>query len=478
MNGAGGPGGQRTRRGPAIALGAAVFLLALGYQVFVMPQSYSATSSLSVQQPQPATSALAALAAQSGAKKYIGILHSRTVAEHVEKAVDLRRFYDLPSTSRAVLMLMDSLRVEDRPADGLLYVSVTLPGPPKVAPGASERRQAVKDRAALAANRFVAELEDYYANNDNERDSVLRDQADQEVRHARRDYANAVGALRGFVRGLPRDPHASPAMNGNSGPSELVQLSQDLSTVEADLRAAEAAQRTQVRLTDAQLQDLDILAGEDPLLREERDAVNRAAVALDNMRAQGLADSNPLVVAKRDELRLARQRLQRRASSVRDKLTSDQIAQQSKIDSLRAKRDSLLAEVNSIEGRLPVGRNLSTELEARRNDLAIALEYRKTAEAEAARTRMSAVSARSRLSVVDPADAPEVGTPGFTRIGLLSLALGVAAALAWIGVGTLRAPRDADEEEADYLADAVAATGTPVAAEGVPVAARPRERAD
>src|SRR5579871_3733710 len=103
--------------------GPVIFAVIIGYQLLFMPQSYTSTASISVQQGGGGgvSSPLALLMGSTPTKKYIGILHSRLLAEAVAAKFHLRQFYKLPSERRAVDHLMDNIRPEDSVAEGLLF---------------------------------------------------------------------------------------------------------------------------------------------------------------------------------------------------------------------------------------------------------------------------------------------------------------------------------------------------------------------
>ena len=83
---------------------------------------------------RPERHSKACSAAGAAAKHYIGILKSREMALQVERRVHLQQIYGpktLPTPQAADALLMKGIKPADDP-DGLLYVSVTLPGPPRL----------------------------------------------------------------------------------------------------------------------------------------------------------------------------------------------------------------------------------------------------------------------------------------------------------------------------------------------------------
>lgn len=439
-----------TRKPALLPVGIAVFCVCFAWQIFLVPQSFSADVSIAVQQPAAGASALAALGAQAGAKKYLGIARSREVAEQVERRVSLREFYRLPSVRRAVEFLMKSTSVEDRPNEGLFVIGVRLTGPPLLAMNASARRRQTADLAAETA--YAEALRDYYVANDNERDSVLVRGAEEETRKARQAFDAARDKLRDFVRRLPRDARLIPSPDGK-GPSagEMAGLYQALTSADADIRGLEAAQANRGRRLSEQLAHLSVLPSEDPLLTEARSDVDRARTTLDSLLLQ-YGEESPRVILAREKLALARRRLDAQIRGFRSSLTSEQGESKTRMDALAARRSALQGKIAEAEGRLPRSHDLMAEFEALRNEPAVALEARKAAEVEAIKPRMNTVSAQSRLSVVDPAIAPERGSPGWLRIAGYSLLASLCVLGLWQSVTYLASARKQTEGR-DFVLD-------------------------
>ena len=125
----------RWRRWVAVAIVAFGLFPVAG--LFGYPQNYSATVSISMQQPNQAASALQALTGNT-TKKYTGVLKSRRFAETVDKSVHFRDLMGLPNTRKhqdeALEKVIKDLKVDDNSADGLLYITVNLGGPARLAP--------------------------------------------------------------------------------------------------------------------------------------------------------------------------------------------------------------------------------------------------------------------------------------------------------------------------------------------------------
>ncbi len=407
-----------------IALIFTVILLGL---MILMPLNYFSETTISVQQPSSSSaSPLALLTGQSQAKKYLGILKSRRLAEQVEGYVNLQDLYSLPTKAKAVEKLMKCLKVEESLTDGLVSIQITLPGSPRLRAHGKLKREIVAQKAADAANYFYSALKDYYINTDNERDTVLLRAAERESRKAAGAFDAAAENLKQFVRDLRKySPRSAPSSSSTAesqsvAANELLTLYTSLSKVDADVKSAEAGMDTQGRLTGEQLNNLQILPSEDPLLSESRNDVKQAKTRLDSLRIQ-LADDSPQVLLARKRYELAQKNLVTQAAGVREKKTSDQVITNTSLDRVKARREVILSQIQQAEGRLPLKRMLASDFEQLKNELVIRLEVRKTTETEFAKLRLSTVSAQSRLSVVDVAIPAEGGKPGIMLLAAASL---------------------------------------------------------
>lgn len=428
-------GGIRRRARKWTLIGLGCFGLALVYQLFRSPQPFSSTVSVVVQQPSVSgTSPLSALLGQGGnSRKYMGILHSRRLAETVEKQIHLKQLYDLKTERKAIRMLMDSAKPLEKSDDGLLTLQVSLPGPPLLASGVAERRKQIAQTVALAANAYIKALSDYYVYTDNDRDTVLLREAETLLNRYKSEYEGARGDLSAFVLSLRKqDSRYSPSTDGQlTSAQDLLKLYEAYYTAETELRAAEAAQQKQSAMLANLLTDPGALSSEDPLLRMARDDVNQAQTRLDNLSIKYAQDS-PLIRDAKERLKLAQARLAKQAAGVREKHTTEQMRSAATLEKLRAARDTLQGEIKLAEGRLVVRRNLSNELYRLKSELEIQFEKLKSAEVKVAELRLSTVSGQSRIMVVDPALPPEAGELSLARLLGLSLLASIGGVLASI----------------------------------------------
>ena len=137
-------------------------------------------------------------------------------------------------------MLMNGIKPEDSPTDGLLYINVTLPGPPRWSPAPLRKHaSASKRRRRRRPTPMPFALKEYYATSDTDQGSVLLRGADAEQRRARADYEAALARLLAFnhsLRGV--DPRSAPSSASDTAvASDIGALYTSLAQVQAELRA-------------------------------------------------------------------------------------------------------------------------------------------------------------------------------------------------------------------------------------------------
>src|SRR5438874_2322653 len=113
----------RQRRRAIAALGLAVFAISLVAFLLLLPQTFTSTISISLQQPTSAIGSglgqLFGLGAGSNAK-YIGVLRSERLAREVEHVANLHALYHLSTARKAIAKVQNSVKVENNASDGLL----------------------------------------------------------------------------------------------------------------------------------------------------------------------------------------------------------------------------------------------------------------------------------------------------------------------------------------------------------------------
>ncbi len=414
-------------------LGGVALAAFLGYGLLMLPQTFTATASLLISQPASSGSPLAALVGGGASRKHIGILKARQTAERVERAVHLQEFYHLPTKRKALELLMGGLKVDDNPGDGLVYISESLPGPARLAPDPEGRRAQVRNKTADVANAYVRALRYFYTNSDNDRDAVLLRTADHELADAKYQADLAEQRMNDFLRATNGgDPRANPAA-GSGGTAELAPLYTALSGVEADLKDAEAANETQEKMVGQMLSRPTQIAPEDRLLQQARQAYTDAITNLRILQVT-FADDSPEVVAARRRVKIREDALKQAVAGIKQTPTTEKVEAAQRVEGLRAKQRSLMAQIATAENRLrrrgaltPSYERLRAELDERRRML-------ETVMTRAAEVRLSAVSSQSQLQVVDDAVAPEIGSPGITKVASVSLAILLIAAILWLGI--------------------------------------------
>jgi uncharacterized protein involved in exopolysaccharide biosynthesis len=442
-----------------LAAGLLLLLLAA-----LVPRTYTATTSVALQQSSPA-SPLAQLAGigggGGGGKRYLGVLKSRALAAAVERHIQLRQVYGakkFPTEESAVTLLMNSIKADDNAADGLLYISVSLPGPPKLALHPSPGVPQVEDVAAEAANDYAMALKEYFATNDTDQGTALLRGADKEVRLARARYEDALARSLDFTHGLSRvDPRSQPSPGGAAaGPfssggdpsalpasspavrgvdaetaaSGLAGLYATLDGVQEELSETQAVRATGQALIGTQLQDLSKVPTDDPLLADARSRVmqDRAAyTTLSSLYAPGSQNVN--LVAAKTRLDFDQADLDRQIAGIKQRLTTPDVRSAEQIKGLYAKQAALLRQIAQTQRHLGVSRQLSGEAGRLQAEVGIQLDVLRTTLSEAAKIRLDNASSLSRMSVIDTALPPKSGEPGLLKLAAVCLAL---AALAFL----------------------------------------------
>lgn len=413
----------RRRRATVLGTGVAVLLGLNALQLLVLPQTYSATVSIAVQQPSASGSGLALLTGQTPSKKYLGMIRSRLLANVVEKSVHLQQLYALPTHNKALEMLMDSVKVDDNANDGLLFVTVNLPGPPAWLP-ASARRSRVKKAAMDAANTYQVALSDYFANYDNDHDAVIWRNAQTYQQQARRDFDLASANVRSFVNGLRLTSMAeAPALTSESAaslPNGLETLLTKEAEIDGQLSGALAERTARQQGVASQLADPSHIPADDPLLMDARHNVIVAKAELDRISLTYGQDA-PRYHRAEGNLRIAQETLRQQMQGIRGRKSTLDINFSQKIEGLRAQKNRLHAEIEQRLSKLPLRSRTTTTLEELRIEQQLALKKLEATETKVAELELSSVSGKSRFLPVDQAIWPEHGSPGPIRATLLSL---------------------------------------------------------
>ncbi len=460
-------------------LGAGLLLLLLAALV---PRSYTATTSVALQQSSGGGSALALLTGASGggnSKRYLGVLKSRSLAAAVENHVHLRQLYGAKTfrtEEDAAEYLMKNVKPDDSATDGLLYVSVSLPGPPKLALHSSPTAEQAAKTAADAANDYALGLKEYYATSDTDQGAVLLRGADKEVRQARARYEDALSRSLDFTRGLSRiDPRSAPSLSasglsasglpaasdssgasssssgaapsaGGSGASAdastaasaLAGLYVALNQVQAELSTTEAVRATGQALIGNQLRDLSNVPTDDPLLADARSRVTQDQSAY-KAASTLLGPENPRVIQAQTQLNIDQAVLTRQIQGVKQNLTTPDIRSAEEIKGLYARQSVLLGQIAQAQKHLGASRQLAGEAGRLQAEVGIQLEVLKTTLSEAARVRLENASSLSRMTVIDTAIPLKSGEPGLAKLAAACVGLTLLAFLVAVAREYLRA---------------------------------------
>jgi len=452
----------------------AVFAALLLAALALVPRSYTSSVSVAMQQPTP-QGGLAGLlggAGGSGNKHYIGVLKSRELALQVERRVHLQQLYGpktLPTESAAAALLAKGVKTDDNP-DGLLYINVTLPGPPKLVP-ASPRPKQIEDAAARVADAYALALKNYFVINDNDQGSVLLRGADAEVRRARDGYNNALAQVLDFNRSLGRvDPRSAPTSasetaDATTAATGLGALYTSLYGVQSNLRAAQAVRLASAQRVAGQLNKLSEVPTDDPLLAEARGKVSQDQA--DYQTAWNLyGPENPSVIRAKTRLDVDQAQLNRQVQGVRQELTTANVRIDSQIQSLYARQASLVKQITSAERHLGIHRQLSGELGRLQAEVGFQADILRATLTQAQNIKMNNASAQSRMTIIDTAEPALSGEPGTTRLALFCLLPVLLAFLVAVVLDYLRSARAARAGAGSPAASANGSNARPLAETG------------
>ena len=408
-------------------LGPMLTLLLLALALCLLHTSYTTSVSIAMQQSSPiGASPLAMLAGAGGQSKlYLGVLKSRQAAESVERHVHLNQLYGI-SDDAAVKMLMKSVKPDETAADGLLYISVTLGGSPRLSLHHSPDTAQIKVAAAQAANAYALALKEYYATSGTDQASVLLRGADTEQRRARADYDAALTQLLEFSRGLKRvDPRSAPSSSSDTSDvstaaSGLSALYASQAQIQAELSAAIASRKTLDTGVTTQLKNLPNVPTDDSLLSNARTQVAQDQAAFDTA-SRLYGPENPRVIRAQTQLSVDEAQLNRQIQGVKSNLTTPDLRINQQIQGLYARQAVVFTQIGRAERQLGIHRELSGEFGRLQTEVAIRLEVLKATLGEAAKIRLDNSYAQNRMSVIDEALPPTGSDSGILRLLLICL---------------------------------------------------------
>ena len=449
-------------------LGALIFILLLTYNLFTVPQIYSAQVSISMQQSAGAASPLSALAGLGGgSRKYMGILKSRFLAEKVEQQANLTGLLGM-THQEAVDYLSKMLKVDETASDGLMYLSIDLIGPPKMAPNAASQREAIKRACAVICNAYAATFQQYLGTSDTDRETVLMREAKKQydainelckleeqkykafvtgkqgrkAMLAAATISDATTALLSSAESSFSGAGASGAAGGSGGSasslasrrgSEISAMGSQLASLllrQSDMKTKLAAARKTRDVVTRMLTDpdsLEVMPDEDPLLTKSREQYNRSKTELADLRIT-YGEQYPAVLAAKDRLANAERDLyDKRASILRGNTT-----QRATLEAMEAEYAEIQKEIKAAEKNAQASRDSSVDLEQLRAEVMMHQQARGTLFTKLVEMRSQMVAGQNRMNIIDLAEPPRWAKTGVAQGIMVSLIGAIFFAFAWL----------------------------------------------
>ena len=446
----------RSRLKLFLIVGVALFSLFLLVGFFLFPQSYTSTVSISIQSNSSPAGALALLGGSNGPKKYIGVIKSRRLIAEIDKVVNLRELLDFPDTERgqeeALDKVVKELKVEDNVNDGLLYITVNLSGPAKLASDPRGRRRRLPYASALTANLYADALRRYMKDTDTDKELSLLRSAEAQVNNAKANYNKEMETLGKYIRAhrLSTTYSSSPlgfSSSGNGGTTGSVggsgtssEMTPTLSELQSSyLRRNTLKQqitslksvidKTQI-LLNSPTDQIASLPTEDPVLTSSRKQFNEALIKLKSLQIT-YGDSKPEVRRAKEQLSILQGRLHEQVQAILQGKTSEHL----KLAALEAEYEVVLQQISISERDLYLSKNSAFDYSKLSYNATIALEVYKTKLTSLANLQVQTVSAQNRMAIVDAAMLPRNSSPGFAIIGLMSFLGAVAVLGIWLLIG-------------------------------------------
>ncbi len=428
----------RTRLPVWIFLAIVIFAACLFAGLFLYPQTYTSMNSISLSQPSGGNSQLAMLTGGGGTKaKYLGPLKSRRFAEQVENTAHLKELYHLSDMDDAVEKLQRGVRFDDNTADGLLYISMSLDAPAKMAANSDATRKRVREATATVCDAYALALKTYIIYNDTDKDSVLRRSADDQMKQARANYDAAVDKWINFVRD---SKSTSVGASGSSQSPELAALQALFirrGQLEAQVRSSDASISATKGQVGADTSHLVQIPTEDLLLTEARRRYTEASREVQDLRIQ-YADESPPVRRAKERLQIASAHLHDQVEAILHGNTSEN----TKRHALQVEYESVVEQIAALERTIHVSKSAATGFERLHSEVDLNLKVLEATATRQADLKMQTGSQNSRLFVVDKARAPTKSRPGMLMTSLVSALLAIGTILLWYGIEyTLRASR-------------------------------------
>ncbi len=396
-----------------------------------------------MQQPSSSGTLAGLLNMGSLQRKYVGVLKSRAFVEEAEKVANLKGLYDLDRPSEVIEKYNRCVKFDDNATDGLIYITVTLDAPAIFIWNESQRREQVRQTAAVIANTYYKSLINYLVNTDSDKELVLLRAADSEVAQSRLNYDTSMNRLARFVRSrklkanaMPSMPTASSIMSGSpvasaspdsgAAATQFLALFSKKAQLEAQIAAASTLHtRLQAMLTGP-LQEVADIPGEDPLLFVARSSYNEAHRTYETLRLQ-LGAENPRLISAKSNLDVAEKRLKSEVRSVLAGNTTEHL----NLVTLQTTYQTVSRQVGDAEKNFQTSRELTTDLGRLTAEVALNLKVLETAKTAAETLKMTTVAGRNRANLVDTAIPEDRSHPGRGMLFAISLLLAATAVGLW-----------------------------------------------
>ena len=402
-------------------------------QLYAAPQQFTSECSIAMQQSGPVgmPSGLSALlgGGGGGSHKYMGLLASRMMAEKVERRLDLAKRLHLSSRQEAVSLLRAGMKPDDSSFEGLLIIHFVMDAPPVKAPDPQHKAEKIRLLVAEVANEYADELADFYSESNSEGANALLKIVQNERRDARENYQRATTRLRNFVFSWKDKPVTSTPVGNNiesNGPDYLFSLYNQIDQLDADMRATLVAQEASKKINTEQVKNIPILPAEDRLLNSAR---ARLTAAESNFKRVDEAYNSESRVYKdaEDNVRHAKEELAQQLKGIQKLQTTDQMDTRKQLEIQKDRRASLVKLANKAETNLFSRRDLAWRMEQLRTDQGIAQGRMQAAEVKAVDVRLSTLTGKSKISVLDPALPPDTNMSGNSSPARASILMALVA---------------------------------------------------
>lgn len=437
-------------RRKVVALALAGLVVGGGFalrQLYIAPQQFSGECSVAMQQSGPIgiPSGLSALlgGGGGGSHKYMGLLASRMMAEKVERRLDLAQRLHLRSRQEAVNLLRAGLKPDDSSFESLLIIRFIMEAPPIQAADPQHKAEQVRLLVADVANEYADQLSEFYSDSNSEGANALLKIVQNERRDARENYQRATSRLRDFVASWKDKPVTGTPVGNTieaNGPDYLFSLYNQIDQIDADMRATLVAQEASKKIHAEQVKNIPILPAEDSLLNSAR---NRVLAAESNFKRVNDAYNPEARQYKEaeDNLRHAREDLAQQMKGVQKLQTSDQMDTRKQLEVQKDRRASLVKLASKAENNLFSRRDLAWRMEQLRTDQSIAQQRMQAAEVKAVDVRLSTLTGKSKISVLDEALPPDTNMQGNSSPMRTSILIGLLAMILMTALEYTRALR-------------------------------------